>query len=543
MPPAAPELADAALEDARLAYWEDPAGAMAVAARCAERARLTGDVRGLSRALALQGAVSLHRGDLRGAFDAAADAARHAGDDLVARAEVAALDTHLHFFSGSYAESLRRAGDAVALADRHGDLRLRLHARRMACLAVGNIGVEDLSARLDELLALALAARSPWEEAVARNDLAHLRMTEGDHAGAGVLLDEATAAADAAGGPTAFVRGVIGCTRAELRIHQGRAGEALEEAEAAIAHLATARDVNPYLLGMAVLVKVQVLLEVGRVEDARQAGEEALERLGDRVPQARSMILSAVAGALRQAGRAEEAYDALARGADLERAALQEFSELQGGLDRAHLEIEAARHEAGALSAKNAELERVLAELAAAHGELAARTSQLERLQDQLRDQADRDFLTGLHNRRFLARADAEGALVGALSFAVLDLDHFKAVNDSFGHQVGDAVLIRVAELLVGHLRAHDVVVRTGGEEFALLMPGAGAEEATAACERLRAVVAAEPWDDIATRLTVTASIGVVSTRDAGGLAPLTKVADARLYAAKRAGRNRVTAA
>jgi diguanylate cyclase (GGDEF)-like protein len=233
------------------------------------------------------------------------------------------------------------------------------------------------------------------------------------------------------------------------------------------------------------------------------------------------MILGAVAEALREAGRHEEAYDALARGAELEREAFREFTQLQLGLERARLEVAATRREADALSEQNRELER---------------------LQEQLREQADRDWLTGLRNRRYLARA-GEGEVRGPVALAVLDLDHFKAVNDRFGHEAGDQVLIRVAALLVEHVRTDDVVIRTGGEEFAVLMPGTAPAEAMACCERLREVIGAEPWDALAPGAMLTASIGLVAAPAAGDLDELGRVADERMYSAKRAGRDRVVAA
>ena len=514
---------DAELERARLTYCERPGAALEVAIRCQEQARLAGADALQSRALALQGAVSAHRGDLRGAFALAARAERLAGDDLRASAELAALNTHLHFFSGSYSESLRLAREAVELSDRTGDPALRLHARRMACLAFGNVGIDGLEERLEELLALAGEAGSPWEQAIAHNDLAHLRMTQGrlaaaqKHLATGIRLAARLTPAD-------FVLGLLHATRSELRLAAGSGPAALAAAERSIAHVLATGDPNPYLLGMAVLTEVRALLALGRAEDARRAGEHALERLGDRVPQARSMILSAVAGALREAGRAEEAYDALARGAALEREALREFSELQLGLERERLAAAATRREADGLAARNRELEA---------------------LQEQLREQADRDWLTGLRNRRYLARAgdDLAARLPGPVSLAVIDLDRFKSVNDRFGHQVGDQVLMRVARLLADHVRSGDVVVRTGGEEFAVLMPRSGREEAGACCERLRAEISAAPWYEVAPGLAVTASIGVASAAGCPDVGDLERVADERLYAAKRAGRDRVVCA
>jgi diguanylate cyclase (GGDEF)-like protein len=490
------------LERARRDLWEDPAGSLETATRLLEEARASGDAERRSRALALQAAISVHRGDLHGAFALAAEAERHAGEAPAARIELAALNAHLHFFSGAYAESLRQAELAVALADRHGEPGLRIHARRMGCVAFGNVGVEDWPQRLELLLELTQAAGAPWEQAIAHNDLAHLRMTEGDLDGAEAHMRRGLELAGSLAPFNRFALGVLHCTRAEMRLRAGDPRAALADALRATEHLTAASEVNPYLLAMTVLMEVEALLALGRVEDACRAGDAAIRRLGDRVPQARAMILSAVAEALRAAGRLEEAYDALARGAALEREALREFSELLLGLERARIEMAA------------------------------------------LREQADRDPLTGVRNRRYLARAraGATAALAGPVSLAVVDLDHFKAINDSFGHHAGDAVLVRAAELLVEHVRAEDIVVRTGGEEFAVLMPGTGADLAAAVCERLRAVIGAERWEGVAPGLSVTASIGVVSAPDASMLDELGRRADERLYAAKRAGRNRVAA-
>jgi len=207
--------------------------------------------------------------------------------------------------------------------------------------------------------------------------------------------------------------------------------------------------------------------------------------------------------------------------ADVHRA-FADLSALQRGLERATLETRAARSQADALAVKN----RELAEARAA-----------------LEQQADRDWLTGLHNRRYLAREAGRHAArpdSGPFSLAVLDLDDFKGINDRFGHQAGDQVLMRVAALLLGGMRGQDVVVRTGGEEFVLLMPQTDAGAAAAASERLRHAIRDEPWDHIAPGMRLTASVGVASAPDASDLEALTQLADRRLYEAKRSGRDRV---
>src|SRR5262249_24901075 len=156
-----------------------------------------------------------------------------------------------------------------------------------------------------------------------------------------------------------------------------------------------------------------------------------------------------------------------------------------------------------------------------------------------------RDWLTGLHNRRFLAREVGRHAAApgpGPFSLAVLDLDHFKLVNDRFGHQTGDEVLRRVAAVLLGAMRGQDVVVRTGGEAFVLLRRHTDAKAAATACERLRTAIRDDRWERIAPGIALTASIGVATAETAGDLRALTELADQRLYEAKGAGRNRVVA-
>ncbi len=196
----------------------------------------------------------------------------------------------------------------------------------MGCVAFGNVGVDDWPQRLELLLALTVQAGAPWEQAIAHNDLAHLRMTEDDLPAAEAHMRRGLELAGSLAPRNRFALGVLLCTRAEMRLRAGTPEAALEDARRATAHLTASPEVNPYLLAMTVLMEVEALLALGRLEDARRAGDAALKRLGDRVPQARAMILSAVAEALRAAGRAEEAYDALAHGAALEREALREFA-------------------------------------------------------------------------------------------------------------------------------------------------------------------------------------------------------------------------
>jgi diguanylate cyclase (GGDEF)-like protein len=187
-----------------------------------------------------------------------------------------------------------------------------------------------------------------------------------------------------------------------------------------------------------------------------------------------------------------------------------------------------------------------LAELAAAFNDMAARTAAQKAV---LAEVAISDPLTGLHNRRaFQARLaeEVERANRTGVPFALLllDLDCFKALNDTLGHPAGDAVLRAVAEVLRRELRAVDLPARVGGEEFAVLLPQTAGQGALDAAERLRAAIAAQPIAHQDAALAVTTSVGVAwYPEQAAGDQDLVQAADRALYAAKRAGRDRVRSA
>jgi diguanylate cyclase (GGDEF)-like protein len=162
-----------------------------------------------------------------------------------------------------------------------------------------------------------------------------------------------------------------------------------------------------------------------------------------------------------------------------------------------------------------------------------------------LRTMAMTDELTKLPNRRHLfALADARLGDAGRknepVSILALDVDHFKRINDTLGHDVGDTVLRRVAQACRGALRHDDSIGRTGGEEFVVVLPHADAAHAMEVAERLRASVESLDWSDVDAALRVTVSVGVAQRVAADDFAALAKRADDSLYRAKHAGRNRV---
>jgi len=173
-----------------------------------------------------------------------------------------------------------------------------------------------------------------------------------------------------------------------------------------------------------------------------------------------------------------------------------------------------------------------------------------KRYQERLRTELDRslemavtDPLTGLRNRRYVRR-HLEGMLrQGGAAVLMLDVDRFKAINDTHGHAAGDIVLREVAERVRQHLRASDVVARYGGEEFLVVMAGTAEEEAHVAAERLRTAIDSTPVVASSHSLHVTASVGVAAAETGGDVDAVLSAADAALYEAKHRGRNRVVAA
>lgn len=191
--------------------------------------------------------------------------------------------------------------------------------------------------------------------------------------------------------------------------------------------------------------------------------------------------------------------------------------------------------------------ERAVAAAQAAQQRNAALEAEALRLQAQLVDTdraAREDALTGLANRRHAEQAlltcvEMARRLQQPLALAMLDLDHFKQVNDRFGHATGDAVLRELGSLLKTALPAGALAARWGGEEFLLVLPNTAFEACKPVLERLRAAVQAHAWANVAEGLAVTASIGAsLSASTDEGWEPALARADAALYAAKAAGRN-----
>lgn len=228
--------------------------------------------------------------------------------------------------------------------------------------------------------------------------------------------------------------------------------------------------------------------------------------------------------------------DLMATGASAERAYAEEQARDAGPMQPL---LDAVVGLLRIVESKNRELRGINASL---ESEVVSRTQELQQLSEAMRDLAMKDQLTGLPNRRratdFLAAHWKDGR---PLSCLMIDLDRFKQINDSRGHDAGDEALQRVAREIQANFRTDDLVCRIGGDEFLVLCPETPESDAVVLAETVRAAV--EGLEIAAGDGIVTLSIGLASTLSAGASSPkdLLRIADQNLYGAKHGGRNAVS--
>ncbi|GGD78183.1 sensor domain-containing diguanylate cyclase [Paenibacillus nasutitermitis] len=188
------------------------------------------------------------------------------------------------------------------------------------------------------------------------------------------------------------------------------------------------------------------------------------------------------------------------------------------------------------------ENDRALEKLKDIHQEIETKQTELLRMNAVLVELSNTDKLTGLRNRRFM-QEKLEELIAGftptgdAFSLLILDIDHFKKINDTYGHQTGDRVLEQLADILKANAGVKDIACRYGGEEFVVILPGTNALESKITAENLRRTIASSIWETGC----VTVSIGIATCTPADSAESILKNADRALYASKESGRNRVT--
>jgi two-component system cell cycle response regulator len=412
---------------------------------------------------------------------------------------------------GDAAEAL---GHAVAGIE-HGDrLPPALRCSQLISLALlldRNARQAEARRRFAEALEIAETIDDPHLALTVLNNMAFTAYENGDAAEAEELGRQMRATAARAG---VAVDGMILDTLARIFLMQGRYAEAEAALEPVLLDpegpLVSEGDSLPECL----LTLAEIQTATGRAEQAGATLDEVARLCEER-------------GLAAVAARAHEAR--------------AEWYAAAGRFAEAYAEYRVFHQRSEALHSVQRE-----ARAYALHA--AYETAEARRISESFRELAHRDALTGLFNRRHveeqLAAMTAHAKRSGEpLSVAIIDLDHFKRINDTLSHAAGDAVLRELGGILDRFVAGDECAARLGGEEFVLLLPGVPAGAAGQRCAELAARVRGADWRPVTGELPVTASIGV-TTYAGGPVSPagLLAAADDHLYAAKRAGRDRVMA-
>ena len=534
---------------------------------------------------------------LAGAYQPACDALERLLQDcppteLRRRAQALALLAHQYPRLGRLTASARHATEALALAERLGDDGLLADALTSQCFVYGQLlmGRDALESGM-KALAAARRAGDPVREAWALNRVSVAYSSLENPAQACASTEQALEIAAHSGAPEVLFSCHNNLAYFWLRrVEDARAlgSDATVLAEALASACRTAEQAtdlarqsgSPFQVAVAASNLVSALLAGGRLDEAlpllnefghiahdhgygtlaveadvqravflrlkgepQQAArilEALLNAATEPPPKLRRLLIRSLYETHKACGQYREALGWLEALVGLDRQLSRDNLMLQTEVILIRDQVAQAQARADSAAA-DARRER-------------ARAAHLESEQQRLREHAmalDRaaheDVLTGLHNRRhaeFALPLLVEGARMASqvISVATLDVDHFKRINDTHGHAVGDAVLQQLAQLLRHRLRSADLMARIGGEEFLAVLVGIAPPQAAEICERLRLAVAEHDWVAITPGLLVRISVGIAG----GSLQPqeqgdgLLERADRALYAAKRGGRNRV---
>jgi len=543
----------------------EPAAQVAMAERGMEEARRAADARALADLRACRGYGHDEAGrfaESAADYDFAAAEGRRLGDgELLAAALM--LRGEQRYYRGELGGALEDLNQAYALYQRQRNESRMRHTLN----AIANVYADRRVAQYDraieyyrQLLAAHLRVGPPESVATMNFNIGSTLEQKGDLAGALGYYRRALELERRLGdaGEVAVCERAVGVVLSKL----GRPGEALRSLNDAVAYYDRAGDAEGS--ASARLSRGAALSRLGRAADALRDLDAAAarftathnDRFLEKVQDERARALAAV-GDLKGALDARNAQIALQsaladqlREENTSRLRVQFDAEKKEQENRALLRENALRGRALRDAARIRSLQTVVIGLTsiiiAILAYLVVRHIRNARL---MRTLALTDELTRLPNRRALLRAADErvdAARRGSAPLAVLalDVDHFKRINDTFGHEVGDRVLHGVAAACRAALRPSDVIGRTGGEEFVVVMPGADARAAMEVAERLRGAVERVDWSGLDPALRVTVSVGAAEWTPAdGSFAAVARRADDSLYRAKELGRNRIEVA
>jgi len=535
----------ALLAESTTALAHDARDAARLAAEATRLATLVSDTGARARARYLEGRAAELALDEPGALEAYREslALFQTVRDDVGRADALRGIGQVYDTLGDAPQALAHHLRALAIAEDARDVPSQAAAMRTIGIVHSRAGRSDVG--LDwyqKSLAMRGAQGDPLERARTLNNIGINLKNLGRLDESLETLHSALAAFQSAGA-TLGQAGALNNLGATLE-KMGR----LDEAEATLRDALERSTASGYGEGV-----VNASLGLGRVCDRTGRAVEARMHLETALDVAQHAQLrgyeveahDALADLHDRSGDPADAVRHLRASREIERLLLSEASDRRLKMLSVRYQVSAAQRETELMRAKQDELAKANARLAALNLELAASDAQKSRLVVELERQTREDSLTGLANRRRLDQRlrdefDRAVRYGRPLAVAIADLDHFKDVNDRWTHAIGDAVLKRIAEVLTGEVRHTDLVARYGGEEFVLVLVETGAEAAAAVCEKVRSAVATHDFTGIAPGLAVTVSIGWCADTTLPGPDAMLGAADTALYRAKAAGRNRI---
>jgi diguanylate cyclase (GGDEF)-like protein len=429
------------------------------------------------------------------------------GDDLVTARAHALLATGLYRL-GAWAEAVPHAEAGVRLLDESAPLEIQAdHALILAMLTTTLRSGPVASSLFEHANDLARRLGDPVMIVANLNNLACIRHEAGDLTGAAEAVDQLRAVAADCGHE---LNTAVLDTVAAVLLARGEATEAARLINQALDGRASVTDADS--LAGAVLTYAEIKLRAGDHLEALRAVKRARQlTAGELLAETAAMALRKLAAIRAAMGDYPAAYEAMVR---------------------FHAEWENMRTQQG---------EATVSVMQALFDIEKARRDSLH-----YQELSERDALTGLWNRRHLERrlpVLLREALTSArpVGIGLVDLDHFKQINDCHSHDTGDAVLRTVARILDQVAGSEVFATRLGGEEFLAVFLDSDGPATMAACEKLRRMVESYPWSEHAAGLVVTASVGVTTAVAGDTLSTLLRRADEHLYRSKRKGRNRVT--
>jgi diguanylate cyclase (GGDEF)-like protein len=506
------ERLSAALLELEDEFSWDAATLLDRAVQIEREARALGDELLIARAELSQANLLMRAGDVGVAaqriFKVHHWAVQNNANQLAARTHLVWANIHRHL--GDAAQCLEHAVLSVELLDESATDFMRIwHLNKLGDALSLNGSSEAARTRFQQAADLAVELGRPDLELVILNNFAYNESAAGHHAFAQSVADRLRQHADAYGfALDASLLDTIGI----IQIESGQYAEAEQTMLACLeAHRSDRHDDADAL--------PEFLLTLARA----QRGLHAYDRAQRSLTASHRLCVERELGQVMVKVHQEQAELHAARG---------EFAEAFA----AHKEFFAAYNR----------MHSMQREAQARTRQTMLETTEARREAERFREQARRDPLTGLHNRRYVD--EQLPALIDSdplVTVAILDLDHFKRINDQLSHDVGDQVLVQVAKVFETELAAvspDGFAARMGGEEFLMVLPGTPAERAAELLDDIRQVVAGYDWGGLTRHLPVTVSIGVAGRSDAASPSQtsLLSIADRNLYAAKHGGRDRV---